>query len=301
MKENRLSRIWRFFRLEKSTENRDLEQKYNDLLTTFSKIKLRQDRLKDYSEIVSKIEERFKKEKNWENANSIEQFLVSLYSEQELDIELRVKLITAKEKLPDELWKFYRAESEKLTGDTKRSLLSNLNEHLFRIYSTRATARDYIAKTRVRTSLFFILSIIMFFMVDQSALVRTILDINPDTKGDFLITSMAAGWMGTSFSILIGLGNRIQQSLVTDLKIIHRVDYILSRALIGMISGLIIFYSFQSGILTGTFFPAFNETEPLLDNGKMEALLIVWCFASGFSEKLVPDLLSKVKETGKEA
>jgi hypothetical protein len=132
-------------------------------------------------------------------------------------------------------------------------------------------------------------------MVDQLEFIRNILAIGVGSKGDLIVTSMAAGWMGTSFSILIGLGNRIQQSSNFDLKIIHRIDYILSRALIGMISGLILFYSFQSGILTGTFFPEFNESIPLLNDAN-KALLIVWCFVSGFSEKLVPDLISKVEK-----
>jgi hypothetical protein len=295
MKLNPIAKLRQFFRFRKSEESWNLEQKYADLYTTFRKIKLKEERLKDNSEIISKIEELFECEKTRHNSNLIEQFLVPLYSENELDMEIKVKLIAGKSKFPDDLWKFYQGEFEILRGDAKQDLLTNMNKHLNRIYDTETITSDYIAKTRIRTSLFFILSILMFFMVDQLEFIRNILAIGVGSKGDFIITSMAAGWMGTSFSILIGLGNRIHQSSTFDLKIIHRVDYILSRALIGMISGLIIFYSFQSGILTGTFFPKFKESVPLLNDAN-KALLIVWCFVSGFSEKLVPDLLSKVEK-----
>ena len=64
-----------------------------------------------------------------------------------------------------------------------------------------------------------------------------------------------------------------------------------------MISSLILFYAFQSDILTGTFFPVFDPQNPHhpLDE-KNTALLVIWSFISGFSEKLVPDLLIKTEQ-----
>ncbi len=137
----------------------------------------------------------------------------------------------------------------------------------------------------------------MFFMIDQVSQIADLLKIEPGDKGDLIVTAMAAGWMGTSFSMLIGLKNRIQISSISDLKVIHRFDYIFSRALIGMISSLILFYAFQSEILTGTFFPVFDPLNPQypLDE-KNTALLVIWSFISGFSEKLVPDLLIKTEQ-----
>ncbi len=135
------------------------------------------------------------------------------------------------------------------------------------------------------------------FMIDQVEKIADLLEIEPGDKGDLIVTAMAAGWMGTSFSMLIGLKNRIQISSISDLKVIHRFDYIFSRALIGMISSLMLFYAFQSDILTGTFFPVFDPLNPQhpLDE-KNTALLVIWSFISGFSEKLVPDLLIKTEQ-----
>ncbi|MFQ5638637.1 MAG: hypothetical protein ACE5IR_11655 [bacterium] len=299
MKNNLLYKLKKLLTRKSRPETRLLEQRYVDLYTTYEKIKLNEEKISGFTKITSQIEDLFQSEKDWDKSNQIEQFLIPLYEEAQLDVEIKVKVLDAKRKLREDLWRFYYAEFERLKrDDAKQSLLSNLNKDLHWAYDIEALGKDYVTKTRIRTSLFFIASILMFFMVDQLEFIAKILNITKGEKGDFLVTAMASGWMGTSFSMLIGLKNRIQISSISDLKVIHRFDYILSRALIGMISGLLLFYAFQSSILTGTFFPVFSSQNalPLLDE-KNFSLLIFWCFVSGFSEKLVPDLLTKTGKT----
>jgi hypothetical protein len=48
-------------------------------------------------------------------------------------------------------------------------------------------------------------------------------------------------------------------------------------------------------MLIGTLFPEFKDSSPIFDD-KSFALLVVWCFISEFSEKLVHDLISKTEE-----
>ena len=55
------------------------------------------------------------------------------------------------------------------------------------------------------------------------------------------------------------------------------------------------YYIFQSQLISGPFFPTFTKEIPIFDD-KNYALLVVWCFISGFSEKLVPDILNKTQE-----
>jgi hypothetical protein len=153
----------------------------------------------------------------------------------------------------------------------------------------------FIALTRIRTSFLFFIAIMMFFAVDQLPAITNFLSITKGSKGDAILTAMASGWLGTAFSMLIGLRNKLTVSSLQDLKVIHRIDYIFSRTIIGLTSGLLLFYFFESQLLTGTLFPQFQDIAPVFDS-KSYALLVVWCFLSGFSEKLVPDLLSNTEK-----
>ena len=113
-------------------------------------------------------------------------------------------------------------------------------------------------------------------------------------KPDRLILNQQYKLLETKFE-KIKYERGLTASSLTDLKVIHRIDYIFSRAIIGFTSGLLMYYIFQSQLISGPFFPTFTKEIPIFDD-KNYALLVVRCSISGFSEKLVPDILNKTQE-----
>ena len=97
----------------------------------------------------------------------------------------------------------------------------------------------------------------------------------------FAIAAVMAGYMGACFSMLISLKGRIKTITLKELENLHKLHFILTRIVTGIGAALICYYFFRAQLLTGSLFPYFT--------------LIIWCFIAGFSEKLVPSILSKTE------
>jgi hypothetical protein len=273
-----------------------LDQEYKILLTKFEKIKHEQNLKEESSDIVAKISNLFEQEQNRTNLSQIELYLVSIYSDEEVLMEIKIKMLETEEKLTPEAMLLFQVESQKETNiNEKRILLNRLNEKLQIWDDLSDLEKNFIAKTRVRTSLFFFFAILMFFAVDQVPSFAEFLSVTKGSKGEAIVTAMSAGLMGTTFSMLLGLKVKLNISSLEDLKVIHRFDYLFSRTIIGLTSGLLLFYFFHSEMITGTIFPVFNKSTPIVTDSN-NSLLILWCFISGFSEKLVPDLIAQTEK-----
>jgi hypothetical protein len=130
-----------------------------------------------------------------------------------------------------------------------------------------------------------------------------------------LPTVILAGALGAFFSSLMRLYRYedLPKALVGDglnLRSIYLVIYALVPMLIGAIAATVLYVAFASGYVEGTLFPKFDCYEghtcktfedfvqyygPKPPNGF--AMVLVWGFISGFSERLVPDLLLKISKS----
>lgn len=305
-----------------------LEQKYIDLVTTYDRLRLKPDTDEAFSEHLNKIDVLFGKEHNWDNASAIEQMLAPMYNETELDIEIRLNLVEVERRLSLEVSQFFNDEYAFLTESAdsldkkngKLNLLCNIYKKLQISYDLEEQKKYLLSSIRFSTSVAFLISIIIFFVFDNIQVMDMLAHIwhegdgtplLPADKSEFTVAAFTAGWMGSCFSMLVRMkGGDITQLSIAELAAIKRMDNLISRSLIGMVSGLLILYAFEGQFIQGVMFPelSFNTAGVFMqdDNSswtrnKAHAMLVFWCFLAGFSEKMVPDLLGRAEKQSTES
>jgi hypothetical protein len=125
-----------------------------------------------------------------------------------------------------------------------------------------------------------------------------------------LWTAVTAGFFGAMFSRLSFLQGNWNTFSVGAVKDARDFSSILLRGAVGMTGAVVVFYFLLSGVVEGALFPKFQElgihqltfqdpakTAPdavplslILPNAQL-ALLVMWSFLAGFSERLVPSIL----------
>lgn len=274
-------------KLFKSNESKLLDQVFMSFDTSIQKIKTIHKESKESKDTIETIETLLQGEKNWRKANQVEQLLIPLLNDAELSNTLEQKLIHAKKHLDLGIYKFYTSKSKTKNRTEKQALLTQLIKDLQWRHEVQQVQIAYAKSARIKTGLLFIGSFILFIF---PKITQNLLVVQEGTRKYYILTALLSGWMGATFSMLLGLKKRISNSTLADLRIIRRLDFIIVRAIIGMCGGLLLFYFLEAGILSGSFLPDFNTG---VSDSKNFALLIIWCFLMGFSEKLLPDLLSK--------
>ena len=123
-----------------------------------------------------------------------------------------------------------------------------------------------------------------------------------------LYTSALFGLLGALFSRLLTVMQPRKALAIDELYNAATFRYILARGMIGILGALVVYFFLQSGLVEGNVFPKFRELgleaiSPGGDNWPTRfmlpsrglALLIVWSFIAGFSESLVPTILSSTE------
>jgi len=237
----------------------------------------------------------------WSEAYEVERLLFDLYDSTMLDVELGRRMVEAKRNLFEDEYAYYQQEEKQLTDDSsqrsdvdladyKRSLLNRLVNDLQWRFSIQQTKRVHSMFIRNLTSIVFVVSTVIFLVV---------LCTCKDFREFNVLSSLVTGIWGASFSMIVGLNTRLKQGTLEDLRLLRSVSFVFSRIAIGIGASLILYFFMCSKLLEGSMFPdlALPETAEVkkgLDYKNL-SLLTIWSFIAGFSEKFVPNLLSKTE------
>jgi hypothetical protein len=235
---------------------------------------------------------------SWRAAYHVEQLMVPLYAGASLEVELQRRMIEIR-KFDAEVAGAYDKLLAGADEPARRACLGRLVNDLQWRYEQRNLKRYYTQSLTIKTSLIFVLAFVVFFLP------KNVLDpevVRHYARHMVIYMAISSGLIGASFSMLIGLRQRLDASSLDELRNTHRVPFLLSRAFIGAGAGLILYYVMESKLLEGKILPdiaqvvAFlQDVEPSPAGAANAALLVLWCFISGFSEHLVPNLLARAE------
>jgi len=128
-----------------------------------------------------------------------------------------------------------------------------------------------------------------------------------------LWTALTAGFFGAMFSRLLWLQSSWNTLSLGALKDARDFTSVFLRGAVGMTGAVVVYYFLLSGVIGGGLFPKFQEIglhqlsfresanvrdavalRLILPNVQL-ALLVVWSFLAGFSERLVPSILQSTE------
>ena len=249
----------------------------------------------------------------WSDAYQIEQLLVDLFSPTTLEVELQSRLLEAAASLRVELAAMYVKQAAVLkTPAERRALLARLVNDLQWRYTVNEVKRAYMKGITRHTGMVFIGAIAVFGV---AFIVRQLFGWGD--RDLLAIAALAGGW-GAAFSMLATLRGRLDAAELNDLKRMRSRWILWSRPLVGAGAACILYFFLVSGLLGGSMFPRLGEegsrpvptaaaatapegspTSPLASATRLTArdlaLLVVWCFIAGFSEQLVPTLITRTE------
>lgn len=231
----------------------------------------------------------------WGDCYEVEQLLVQLFDEVTLNTELQSRLLETQTSLSPRHCEYYRNEARAAGAsvDRRRALLARLVNDIQWRYTVAEGKRRFSKSLTTRSSIAFLIALSLFGLLVAVAYVNHWVFAVGDLR--LFAAAAVAGTWGATFSMLTGLSDRIANSRIYDLNVSRSITMVAARALVGAGAACVLFLFFCSGILSGKVFPniAGEANAPLAP--ATVALLIIWCFIAGFSEKLVPSLLASTE------
>ena len=284
-----------------------LDQYYVPLQVNVNRLK-KKNLLPD--DAIERIDQLLEKEKSWDMAYRIELEIANYFDEDILDIELHRSLGEYKARFSDDSYlkmkknitpgNQVQQRSKERRISQKRTLLIQIIQELQWFFAKRNQKRDLVLLTRIRTSVLFVGSFLLFVLSLWFYVHFPSDYIIVSTKA--LIVATLAGALGATFSMLTGLQSIVESSL-SELKLRHRFNYLLIRSFTGVCAALIFYFFIQSdlvpiekGLLPELPVELKAGDVDISTTYKNLSMLIVWCFIVGFSEKLVPTLISKTAD-----
>ncbi|WP_461209500.1 hypothetical protein [Desulfocurvus sp. DL9XJH121] len=251
---------------------------------------------------------------SWHDAYLAEQILASILPEPMLDQEINCHLAKAKDMLDSKVVEDYE-KNKPGTPEGKRAQLAGLLADLQWAYNMRSTRRDCLRRATITGSVFFLGAFLFFAtIIAMGSFPRLLNHMLPDVI--FLLNALAAGLLGASYSTLTSLRAPLEDMPIEKYQTMSSVWYILSRILIGLCAALVLYFMLQAELVTGDILPQIatlmskvHVYKDSMDTDystaikaaqdiwmKNLSLVVVYCFLAGFSEKLVPNLLTRVEK-----
>jgi hypothetical protein len=105
--------------------------------------------------------------------------------------------------------------------------------------------------------------------------------------------------------MLLQTQRRTAEAPLDDVNSASAWRTLMVRSSVGLGGAVILYFFFRSGLLQGSLWPDLSKLgyEPLANRGPSAivpnqdwCLLVIWCFLGGFSETLVPNILTRTEK-----
>jgi hypothetical protein len=152
----------------------------------------------------------------------------------------------------------------------------------------------------------FVVSVLVFVLV----LVYSASDVQYGAAFPFrtypgLLVALSTGFFGATFSMLLQCQRRTSEMTLDALQTASSWRTLAVRGSVGLGAAAILYFFFRSGLMEGNLWPDLTALgfEPIVSAGsdglvpnQNWCLLVIWCFLAGFSETLVPNILTKTEQ-----